>query len=49
VLHIAILIGGFLADKFGVSVLALIALIVMKTAYDLVLLGGRGEKKGSES
>ena len=49
VLHIAVLIGGFLADEFGVSVLALIALIVMKTVYDLVLLGGRGEKKGSES
>ena len=49
VLHVAVLVGGFLADEFGVSVLALVVLIVMKTAYDLVLIGRRGKKKGNES
>lgn len=49
VLHVAVILGGLLAQEFGVSIMALVVLVVLKTIYDVAILKGFKKQKGIEA
>ena len=45
ILHVVLIVGGLLAEALGAPIWALILLIVMKSAYDLVAIGFKDKKQ----